>query len=274
MIVASIVTYHTDLDELATVLHCLCRCPMVKRVDVVDNGSEERIAEFCKIYGRRVCYIPAPNRGYGAGHNLSIRRSMKENDTDYHLVINSDVYFAPGVIESLITVMENDSGVGQIIPRVIYPDGRPQCAYHPIPSPMDLISHRFVPKRFNRRRMQRYEIDATQYTRPVNIPYHHGCFMLFRMSALKEVGIFDERFFMYPEDIDMSRRVHAAYKTFVVPSLTVTHIHHAASRANLRMLWIHASNMIKYFIKWGFVFDRSRREFNRRLIAELEAARK
>lgn len=271
MIVASIVTYHTPLDELATCLHSLCACGMIRRVDVVDNGSESRIEDFCHLYGRRVRYIKNKNTGYGAGHNVSLRDSLADDTVRYHLVVNSDIYFSSGVIETLADIMELDSEVGQAMPRVIYPDGSPQCAYHPVPSPMDLIGHRFF-RSWCRRRMNRYEIDATEYSRPVNIPYHHGCFMLFRVGALRRVGIFDERFFMYPEDIDMTRRVHECYKTLVVPAVTVTHIHHADSRRNLRMLRIHAYNMMKYFLKWGFVFDSRRKEFNRRLEIELKEA--
>lgn len=273
MIAASIVTYHTPLDELAVCLHSLCACRLIGHIDIVDNGDEQRIREFCLTYGPRVAYHSNRNTGYGAGHNLSLRDSLHNPEISYHLVINSDTYFVKGTIETLIDIMERDSSVGQATPRVIYPDGRPQCGCHPVPAPMDLIAHRFLPEKWCARRMRRYEIDATRYSRPINVPYHHGCFMLFRTSALRETGLFDERFFMYPEDIDMTRRVHARYKTLVVPSVTVTHIHHASSRTNIKMLWIHTTNMLRYFMKWGFVIDTGRAEFNRRLEAELTSAR-
>nr|WP_304642651.1 hypothetical protein [uncultured Muribaculum sp.] len=82
---------------------------------------------------------------------------------------------------------------------------------------------------------------------------------------MKRVGLFDERFFMYPEDIDLSRRLHRMYRTIYYPGITVVHRHRAASYHNSRMLWIHIVNMMKYFNKWGWFFDRERKEFNARL---------
>lgn len=86
--------------------------------------------------------------------------------------------------------------------------------------------------------------------------------MLLRVSALREIGLFDERFFMYPEDIDFTRRMHEKYKTIYFPGASIIHDHRAASRKNSRMLKIHAENMLRYFRKWGFFFDRNRRVTN------------
>ena len=93
--------------------------------------------------------------------------------------------------------------------------------------------------------------------------------MLFRIDALKEVGLFDERFFMYPEDIDITRRIHAKWKTLFWPEVSIIHEHQAASRHNIKMLMIHLYNMIKYFNKWGWFFDPLRKKFNQRLINQI-----
>ncbi len=90
-----------------------------------------------------------------------------------------------------------------------------------------------------------------------------------RLSALKQTGLFDERFFMYPEDIDITRRLHRSYKTMYLPISVIVHQHAAGSRINPRLLKIHIVNMIKYFNKWGWLFDRERRRFNRQLRASI-----
>lgn len=89
--------------------------------------------------------------------------------------------------------------------------------------------------------------------------------MFIRMSALQEAGLFDERFFMYPEDIDLTRRIHRRYKTLYFPMCEIIHYHRAESYKNLRMTKIHIINMIRYFNKWGWWFDAERRKFNRRI---------
>lgn len=85
----------------------------------------------------------------------------------------------------------------------------------------------------------------------------------------QKVGLFDERFFMYPEDIDITRRMHRWYRTMFVPSVTIVHAHRAASYKNKKMLKIHMVNMIKYFNKWGWIVDKERSAWNRKLLDEL-----
>ena len=92
--------------------------------------------------------------------------------------------------------------------------------------------------------------------------------MLLRCDTLREVGLFDERFFMYPEDIDLTRRIHAVAKTIFYPYVKVVHNHRRASYHSLRMTLIHIANMVRYFNKWGWFFDRARRRINRLTLRE------
>lgn len=94
--------------------------------------------------------------------------------------------------------------------------------------------------------------------------------MLFRMSALKQVGLFDERFFMYAEDIDITRRMHARFRTVYYPGATIVHDHARASYRSGRALRTHIVNMIRYFNKWGWIGDRERDQFNRETLIQIE----
>jgi hypothetical protein len=214
-------------------------------------------------------YIPNINNGYGAGHNIAIKEAMRVN-ADYHVVLNSDVYWTDNVISTLEEYMERNKDVGQVIPKVYYPDGRLQYICKMVPTPVDLIFKRFMPSKIVEKRMAKFQLKFTCYDKIMNVPYLSGCFMFFRISALKSVGLFDERFFMYPEDIDITRRVHAKYKTIFFPYVSIVHAHAAASKTDKRMLKIHIINMIKYFNKWGWLFDNQRKQFNKRLINELK----
>lgn len=270
MITASVVTYRTSHEELAACLQSLLAGRIVCRVYIIDHAGDDTLAAFCRDYGdARIEYIARSNTGYGAGHNVALRRVLAEGVSRYHLVINSDVYFSSGVLENLFAYMETHSDVGQVIPNVVYPDGRQQHVCRLLPTPADLFFRRFLPASWSRRRMERYTLAFTGYDRPMNVPYHMGCFMLLRVESLREVGLFDERFFLYPEDIDLTRRIHRHYRTMFFPDVTIVHAHHAASYRSWRMLWIHIYNMCKYFNKWGWWNDPERRDFNRRLLKEL-----
>lgn len=92
--------------------------------------------------------------------------------------------------------------------------------------------------------------------------------MFLRIEALKKVGVFDERFFMYPEDIDLTRRIHMINKTVVNPFFSVIHRHEKASYKSLKMKIIHITNIIRYFNKWGWFFDKLRTETNKRILKQ------
>ena len=266
MITASIVTYKTNLEELA---HCLqsLDLPLVSNIYIVDNSNEKNIADFCSQYAN-VIYIGSENVGYGAGHNQALRKVLDSNNK-YHLVLNSDVYFEPKVLEKLVQYMENNPDIAQVQPNVIYPNGEMQYTCRLLPTPMDLIFRRFLPKSMTEKMNERYLLKFNDHTHPMNIPYHQGSFMFFRTSCFQKVGLFDERFFMYPEDIDITRRMHKYYRTMFWPEVTIIHAHRAASYKSKKMLKIHMENMIRYFNKWGWIFDKERSEWNKQLLKEL-----
>jgi len=78
--------------------------------------------------------------------------------------------------------------------------------------------------------------------------------------------MFDRQFFMYPEDIDLSRRIHRKFRTVYYPNVQVVHNHAQESYANTKLLFIHIVNMIKYFNKWGWIFDKERKQVNKEIL--------
>ena len=261
MLTVSIVTYHTDADELRACLASL-RAKCVSRIFIVDNAQEERIRAIAGEH-RKTTYIPLPNPGYGAAHNVAIRKGM-ESGARYHLVLNSDVRFEPVKLDRLVEIMESRPEVGQLQPQLLNTDGSLQYSVRRLPSPLDVFGRRFLPRWLINSRDARYTLRTLDRSREHNIPYHQGSFMLLRTAALHETGLFDERFFMYPEDIDLTRRIHRRYVTLFYPFITVTHAHRAGSYHSLRLLRIHAINMIRYFNKWGWTTlrDTERKLFN------------
>ena len=262
MITASIVTYNTRKEDLERVLLCALREPIGK-LYVIDHSPQEGIEALLPA-DDRIEYERRPNRGYGAGHNAAIRKAMVAG-ARYHAVLNPDIYWEGEVIRPLAEYMESHPDTGQMLPKVLYPDGRLQLTCKLIPTPWDLIASRFMPERLVRKRLRRFRLEDTGYSEVMDVPYMHGCFMMLRTEALRDVGLFDERFFMYPEDIDLTRRIHEKWRTLFYPPLTIYHAHARESRRSLRMLGIHIRNMIKYFNKWGWLRDPKRRLYNRRL---------
>ena len=266
MITASIVTHNANHIDLSRVIDCVMRSS-IKLLFIIDNSPNDELRSFVKD-NPRIIYIFSQNLGYGAGHNIGIKKAI-ELDADFHAVLNPDIYWENDIIESIEKYMDSNLDVGQVMPKVFYPNGDLQYLCKMCPSPIDLIFKRFLPKSLTRSRLEKFQLKQTGYSKQMNVPYLSGCFMFFRVKALKEIGLFDERFFMYPEDIDITRRMHAKYRTMFLPDVSIIHAHAAASKTNKKMLLVHIKNMIKYFNKWGWFFDKQRKEFNKQLLKEI-----
>ena len=267
MITASVVTYNTKAEELKSCLENLNH-ELIKRIYVIDNSKQKYIEEICQSFNY-VIYRTSDNIGYGAAHNIAIREALK-TESKYHLVVNSDISFEIGIIDKIYSYMQNNIDVAQVQPKIVYPNGDMQYSCRLLPTPLNLIFRRFLPKSIGEKLDNKYLLKRCDHTKEMNIAYHQGSFMFFRTECFNKVGLFDERFFMYPEDIDITRRMHKHFRTMYVPFITVIHHHRAESYKSKKMLRIHIVNMIKYFNKWGWIFDKERREWNRRILKEYE----
>lgn len=262
---ASIVLHRTPLGQLIAAMRCLLGEEAVEHIYLVDNSPDDSLRRLCIGFGPRAEYLRVPNRGYGAGHNEALRRALRRGAA-FHLVLNADVCWEGSVLTPMLRYMKDHPDTGMMQPRIIYPDGALQLSARMLPTPLDLFAKRFLPQSLTRRRMERYLLARRSHSEPFDCPYLCGSFLLMSTSALRLTGIFDERFFMYPEDIDITRRMHSSHRTLYWPHVTVTHVHAAASRRSMRMLRIHLLNMARYFAKYGWISDPSRRDMNRRLL--------
>ena len=257
----SVVLYKTPLEQLERLLQCLYASERINKIYIIDN-SPKRLPETSIFKDIRVEYIfNGRNLGYGKAHNIALRESCKDN-IQYHLVVNSDIYFENGTIEKLEDYMSANTDVALLSPRVLYPDGRLQYLCKLLPRPSDLLLRRFLPEKMYKNRRATFELRQSGYNKIMNIPYLSGCFMLLRTEHVREIGFFDERFFMYPEDIDLTRRLHSRHQTLFFPDVQIVHDHQQASYHSLRMLLIHIVNLCRYFNKWGWIYDPERDETN------------
>ena len=267
MLNISIVLYHPTWEEEVTPLVTeLLRVKNLRKIYLLDNSETK--CEKVPVSSAKIRYMHMPqNLGYGKAHNIALRESAYYK-TALHLVLNSDIRVKAEDIDAMCDFMAENPQVGQLMPRVVNPDGSQQFLAKRLPSPMDVFGRRFLPAWCIKRRNRRYELRDLDLTRPVNAPYLSGCFMLLRTTAAVEAGLFDERYFMYPEDIDLTRTIHRKWLTLYYPEWTIVHAHKRASYTNRHMLWVHIQNMCRYFNKWGWCLDSERRLFNKQLSAD------
>jgi GT2 family glycosyltransferase len=259
---ASIVLYHNSIDEISKTINSFFETSLHVKLFLVDNSSDDRLSILAKG-NKHIEYIfNGANFGYGKAHNIALRKSIEEG-VRYHLVLNPDVLIHKGTLESLLTYMNEHPPCANIMPQVLYPDGSIQYLCKRLPTPMNLFLRRFVPlKSWKELHARTYELRATKYDSIMNVPSLSGCFMFLRVEALKEIGVFDERYFMYMEDVDLNRRLHVKYETLFYPLASITHGYEKASYKNKKLLWYHICSAWRYFNKWGWCFDRERDAIN------------
>lgn len=236
---------------------------------IVDNSSNDGLRELAKI-SERITYIHSANLGYGAGHNIAIQEAMDIGAT-YHIVVNPDIYFNEGVIEALATYMDAHLQVGLVMPKILYPEGEIQYLCKLLPSPSDLLLRRFFPcERYLKKKNWNYELRFTDYNQEMEVPSLSGCFMFMRIAVLEKVGGFDERYFMYAEDLDLCRRIGKVSRTMYYPNVSVCHAYAKGSYKNWKLLKYHISSIIKYFNKWGWLWDTDRKKTNKMILNNLK----
>lgn len=264
-LVVSIVLFHNEPEEIRQVLDSVLEIPLDKEIYLIDNSSNDALKEFASP---KINYIfNDKNIGYGAAHNKIIKISIKEK-AKYHLVLNPDVYFDGKEIKKLFLYMEQNKDVGNIMPMVRYPNADVQYLCKLLPNPLDLIFRRFVPF-FRKKFSKNYELRWTNYDCLMNVPFLSGCFMFLNVENLANIGLFDEKFFMYLEDTDLNRRIHSKYKTIFYPDATITHKHGKGSYKNKKLLIIHLLSAIYYFNKYGWFFDAQRKLINKTAISNI-----
>lgn len=271
IIYASIVVYKNPAKVLKRCVDSILCSGLTAKFYIIDNSPTDELKEFVGGDARTEYIFNPSNSGFGAAHNIAIKNSIK-NGVKYHLVLNPDIYFEKGVIKELYNFMENNLDVGLVMPKVLYPDGSVQYLCKLLPTPLDLIRRRFFPaSQYLDRKNFLYELRFTGYDKIMDVPYLSGCFMFIRTDALSRVGLFDERFFMYLEDVDISRRIHKCYRTVYYPEVSVFHEYEKGSYKNSKLLIYHFWSAVRYFNKWGYFFDKERREINKKVVEKLNA---
>lgn len=264
-IITSLVLYKHTLADIQTTLDSLIRTYSVHKIVLVDNGGCDWANQ---LDAPKIVYIKADrNGGFGYGHNLAIHKYA--HLSDFFLICNPDIDFDSEELKKLYEVAKS-SPAGLYSPKIIYPDGTEQFGQRLLPTPLNLFARRFLPQYFSKKLDDRYLLKTVTIDKPSPIPSVSGSFMLFRSECLLALDGFDERYFMYMEDVDLSRRCAERFGVLYVPSACIIHEHQQASYKNKALLKAHIISAIKYFNKWGWVFDKQRKKINKETLAILK----
>lgn len=192
------------------------------------------------------------NIGYGSAQNLALQNS----DESFHVFMNPDVIVSEDALHRGIAYLEQNPDVAVASPSATNADGVKQYLCKGYPTVFALFLRGFTPsfiKSLFRKTLDRYELRSLPEDRPSSdIQIVSGCFMLGRTSAFKEVGGFDESYFLYFEDFDLSMRLHQNYKLAYLPNMKIIHHGGNAGRKGLRHIIMFTRSATRFFNSHGW----------------------
>ena len=263
---ACIVTYNTGQEELRKIIGCFQKIRLRFKLWISDNSEKDELRELIEGFlDDRIEYIfNNSNNGFGTGHNVVIKKLIEgEVESEFHLMVNADVFFEKNTIEKIVEYMRGNRDIGQIGPKIHGLDGKVTKSCRLLPSPVNLIFRRFLPLKWIVEKLDYdYEMKWYDYKEIIDVPILSGCFIFVRTDVLKEIGGFDKRYFIYMEDYDLCRRIGQKHRTVFYPEAEIIHEHGKASYKSRKMMMLHVNSAIKYFNKWGWFFDKERKEKN------------
>ncbi|NMM99394.1 glycosyltransferase family 2 protein [Bifidobacterium olomucense] len=251
----SIVVYKDYADALCAVRSIEEKTSetLPKHLFIVDNSglgdSNASKNEFCQQLARfnDVSYVDAgANLGFGKGHNLILPYVHSE----YHAIVNPDIELVNDAFSEMIAMMRNDSSIGMTIPKMLDTHGTLQRVYRRELTMVDMFIRMFCGNHFAKRQAW-HTMQDQDYSKPFNVPFGQGSFLVVRTDLLKRLNGFDDRYFMYLEDADLCKRVNTVSKLMYCPSASVVHKWEKGSHKNWKLFKIHVTSMYKYFKKWG-----------------------
>lgn len=219
---------------------------------VVDNassdGTADEVADYFSDNPRVKVIANDVNKGFGKAHNQVIDLI----DSEYHFIINPDIIVKDDVIGEMCRFMQNKPACGMVSPDIRFPDGRVQVLAKRHPKVKYLVSSRLASDRENNKNLREYAMLDEDLTVPQKIENASGCFFGIRTELFKQIGGFDDRYFMYFEDFDLARTVDKYAEIWYDPAARVYHEWGRDSKRNFKLMFIHISSTLKYFFKWGF----------------------
>ena len=237
---AAIVSYNCGEKTLAAAKSILehTKHPDFK-LYIIDNNSDDKT--LLKDIKGATLIENKENSGFGGGHNKVLELPLGK----YHAIINPDIQINEDVLKKLTDIMEENPDIVMLTPKILNPDGSEQ--YLPKRNPN--LKYIFLGRLSHKIRAE-YTRAGETFKKPTDIDFCTGCFFVIRSEIFKKIGGFDERFFMYMEDADLSREAKKYGRVVYCPNIEVTHIWERASAKSLKAFLMHITSVFKYLLKW------------------------
>jgi N-acetylglucosaminyl-diphospho-decaprenol L-rhamnosyltransferase len=218
-----LVTYNSRA-ELPACLGSLRSAPPATPYEIVlvDNGSSDGTPDLVSTDWPGVRLVePGENLGFAAANNLAIRQTRGE----LVLLLNPDTVVQPGSLDTLVRAIEADDATAIVGPRLVDGSGRPELSFGPMVSPWGELRQKALVRAHERGIRPAVDVVERLTRAPRTVAWVSGACLLARRRDLEAVGLLDERYFMYLEDVDLCAAIRARGRVVrFVPEATVVHL--------------------------------------------------
>lgn len=219
---------------------------------VIDNNSADGSAKMVRADFPEVKLIePGENLGFSKANNIGIKQAIGE----YVLLLNPDTEVFADTLSKSLNFMKHHTDAGAMGCQMIYPDGREQASVRRLPTVWPILLLLFkVPKIFpNLSAIKKYLAEDFDYSKTQTVEQIMGAYMMIPRSVLDRIGLLDERFFAWFEEVDLCRRISlAGHKIYYYPDTKIIH-HGGKSFAQQKVVTnqrVFFTSAFKYFIKY------------------------
>ncbi len=206
---------------------------------IFDNGSPDNAKPLEAVNGVKVLPQHA-NLGFGKAHNLILKQEIG----DYHFLVNPDITVNEDVIGEIVDFMEQNPDIVMMMPQITNPDGTIQY----LPKEMPTFRRLFL-GRLSKKIRTEFTWSDRVTSSVTDIDFCSGCFFCIRGEAFKKLGGFDERYFMYLEDVDLTQRAKKLGRVVINPQIPVVHDWERTSAKSLKYLMIHTTSALKFLLR-------------------------
>ncbi|MDR0462986.1 MAG: glycosyltransferase family 2 protein [Pseudomonadales bacterium] len=262
--IAVVIVHYNTPDETRECLESLAGITPNQnyqvKIFVVDNGSKDVFVLPAKKYKNVEIIRSNTNLGFSGGNNLGFKIAKEQFNPDYFLAINSDTFVEPHFLDHLWTTLKDDNEIGLVSPKIYFAPGNEFHAQSYKKSELGKVIW-FVGGIIDWQNLQTFhlgidEVDRGQFEDITDMDFISGCCFLVRREVLATTGVFDDRYFLYYEDADLSMRIKSAgYKLAICPKSIIWHINGGSGGgggSNLQVFYQTRNRLLFFFTYGGF----------------------
>lgn len=248
-----IVAYHPSSDEVNRLKSCLDALPSnisyaVAVNDYISGEPVDCLEEKSELFLRI-----NDNIGYGSAINRLFFDSRLSSP--FIGILNTDLSWTSGTFETILEFFQDNNDVSLLAPQLLNESGEIQFLCKREPTVLAMFSRRYCPKVLKSSRLKKYDLSYCMrdhdYFSIFDVPYLSGCCMVARSSSFCSVGGFDENYFLYLEDADLTRSMSNYGRCVHFPTSSVVHSWGRGNYSSIRLMFVNLISAYRYFLKWG-----------------------